>query len=117
MSLLTWWKALREGSAATRLSVKLNTDQKLIAEQTPELLGKSDVEGMAYVLEQIKEWNKVCTPDQAASFAARLKASNEAWAQEGLTMPYWGNLWVLRSFQTELCMDVPAVAPPVGRSD
>jgi hypothetical protein len=113
MGLLDWLKAKREQSAATRLSYDLNADQALIAQQVPELAGRSDVEGMAYVMQQIKEWNEVCSPDQAATFAGRLKASNEAWQQVGIVMPYWGNLWVLRTYQAELGMDVPAVPPPV----
>ena len=69
---------------------------------------------MAYVLEQIGEWNKVCTPEQAATFADRLKASGDSFTAEGLTMPYWANLWVLRTYQAQLGMDVPAVAPSVS---
>jgi hypothetical protein len=91
----------------------MNDDQKLIAQQVPELAGMSDVDGMAYVTGQIAEWNKNCTPEQAATLAGRLLASNESFESEGLTMPYWGNLWVLRTYQTELGYDVPQVAPHV----
>src|SRR3546814_12100120 len=101
-------------SDANRRSVALNDDQVLIAQQVPELAGMSDVQGMAYVLEQIEDWNKICTPEQAATFSGRLMASNESFNAEGLTMPYWGNLWALRTYQTELGMDVPKVAPSVG---
>ncbi len=73
----------------------------------------SDVEGMAYVLKQIEEWNKGCTQEQATTFAGRLLASNDAWSADGLTMPYWGNLWVLRNYQRELGHAVPHVAPPM----
>lgn len=114
MGLRNWWRENRERSAATRRSLALSGDQEMIARQVPELVGMSDVEGMAYVLRQIDEWNKTCSPDEAENFSARLKASNESWAEQGLTMPYWGNLWVLRTYQAQLGHDVPAVAPPAG---
>src|SRR3546814_10744249 len=65
----------------------------------------SDVQGMAYVLEQLEDWNKICTPEPAATFSGRLMASNESFNAEGMTIPYWGNLWALRTYQTELGMD------------
>lgn len=113
MGLRKWWKANREGSLATRRSTAINDDQTMIAAQVPEIAGMSPVEGMAYALQQIEHWNRLCTPGQAAELAGRLAASNESWQAEGLTMPYWGNLWVLRNYQAELGQDVPAVAPPV----
>lgn len=113
MGLRSWWRANREKAEATRRSLALNGDQDLIAQQVPELVGMSDVDGMAYVLEQIREWNKTCTKEQAATFAERLMASSQSFQAEGLTMPYWGNLWVLRTYQTELGLAVPSVAPPI----
>lgn len=113
MGLLSWWKRSRERAEANRRSLAINDDKELIEQQVPELVGMTDVEGMAYVLQQIEEWNKSCTPEQAATFAGRLMASNKSFADEGLTMPYWGNLWVLRTYQTALGYDVPRVAPPV----
>ena len=62
----------------------------------------SDVEGMAYTLRAIEEWNRTCTPEEAAEFASRLQASQESWRADGLTMPYWGNLWVLRTYEAQL---------------
>lgn len=112
MGLRSWWRENRQRAAATRRSLALNDDQELIAQQVPELFGMSDIEGMAYVMREIEEWNKACTPEQAATFAGRLLASNDSFKVEGLTMPYWGNLWVLRTYQTELGYDVPRVAPP-----
>lgn len=115
MGLRQWWAKQREAAALTRQSLALNDDKELIAQQVPELIGMSDVEGMAYTLEQIRQWNLTCSPDQAATLASRLATSNEAFKADGLTMPYWGNLWVLRTLQAELGYDVPAVAPPVSR--
>lgn len=113
MGLGDWWRAKRQAASAQRLSLALNTDQNLIEQHVPELCGMSDVEGMAHVLQQIEAWNQLCSPEESATFVARLQASNEAWAGEGLTMPYWGNLWVLRQLQAELGWDVPAVSRSV----
>ena len=54
MGLRRWWKAHRERADDARRSVGLNQDQELIAAQVPELAGMSDVEGMAYTLQQIQ---------------------------------------------------------------
>lgn len=110
MGLRGWWQANRQRAKLTRQSVALNSDQELIRQQVPELFGMSDVEGMAYVMHQIREWNKTCSDDQTATFADRLAASNKSFQADGLTMPYWGNLWVLRTYQRQLGLDVPAVA-------
>jgi len=117
MGLRSWWRENRERAAAIRRSLEINDDQKLIAQQVPELAGMTEVEGMAYVLRQIDEWNQTCTPEQAATFVGRLLASNKSWKAEGLTMPYWGNLWVLRTYQIELGRDVPGVARGLTEPD
>src|SRR3546814_2070454 len=82
MGLLEWWRRNREQADANRRSVALNDDQVLIAQQVPELAGMSDVQGMAYVLEQIEDWNKICTPEQAATFSGRLMARSEEHTSE-----------------------------------
>lgn len=114
MGLRQWWSRRREAAGSTRQSLAWNDDKELIAQQVPELIGMSDVEGMAYTLEQIRQWNLTCSQDEAATLASRLAASNEAFKVDGHTMPYWGSLWVLRTLQAELGYDVPAVALPVG---
>ncbi len=112
MGLKSWWRNYRARAALDRKSIELNENQDLIAAQVPELTDMTSVEGMAYVLEQINEWNKDCTPEQAQELATRLAASQESFTADGLVMPYWGNLWVLRTYQLELGLDVPRVAPP-----
>lgn len=82
-------------------------------EQVPELAGMDDVEGMAYVLRQVDIWNETATPERAAVFAGRLMASNQAFIDEDAVMPYWGNLWVLRTYQAELGIDAPRVSAQV----
>ena len=62
MGLRQWWRQGRTQADANRRSLAWNADQDLIAQQVPELAGKDEVQGMAYVLEQIGEWNQVCTP-------------------------------------------------------
>lgn len=51
MGLRSWWRKNREGAADTRRSLAINDDQELIAAQVPELVGLSDVQGMAYVMQ------------------------------------------------------------------
>ena len=113
MGLRQWWAKRREEAELTRQSLAWNDDKELIAQNVPELAGMSDVEGMAYILEQISQWKLICSPVEATILASRLAASNEAFAAKGLSMPYWGNLWVLRTLQAELGDDAPAVAPAV----
>lgn len=100
---------LQANKAAKEL-VALNENQEIIAIQVPELSGMNSVEGMAYVMTQIQDWNKVCTAQNALEFAHRLAGSHDAMKAEGLQLPYWANLWVLRTYQKELGFDVPAVA-------
>lgn len=111
MGVLAWWRKRREAQRIVVEDLDANTDQAIIGEQVPELLGMSLVDGMAYVLHQVDLWNETATPEQAAVLAGRLAASHESWRSEGRTMPYWGNLWVLRSYQRELGIPVPSVAP------
>jgi hypothetical protein len=113
VGLRSWWRASREKAKRTRRSVAINSDRELIAAQVPELAGMSDVEGMAHTLRVIEEWNRTCTPEEATEFARRLLASQESWRADGMTMPYWGNLWVLRTYEAQLGRDGPAVATPV----
>ena len=112
MGLLAWWREKRDAQRALAQDLALNTDQGVIGEQVPELLGMGDVEGMAYVLRQLDLWNETATPERAAVLAGRLIASQESFRSEGRTMPYWGNLWVLRTYQRELGISAPEVAPP-----
>jgi hypothetical protein len=113
MGLRSWLRDNRAKAAERRYWLGLNTDQEVISVQVPELAGMSDVEGMAYVLDQITKWNKTCTPEQSAELSRRLLSSQASWEVEGGTMPYWGNLWALRTYQASLGLIVPAVAPPV----
>lgn len=102
MGLRSWWKARQENSDRLRANLAMNTDQVAIGQYVPELLGMDEVEGMAYVLQQIDRWNETCTQEQAATFAGRLLASQESWKADGLTMPYWISLAVLRNLQEEV---------------
>lgn len=102
MGLLGWWRARKERQALVRESVRISEDPAAIAEHAPELVGMSFVEGGAYIMRAIDEFNETATPEQSAMFAGRLIASQQAWADDGLTMPYWANLWILRTLQTEL---------------
>lgn len=102
MGLRQWWTENRKNAELTRRSVELNEDESLIALQVPELAGMGFVAGGAHILKAIQAFRETCTPQQQIEFSRRLQSSNDSWAQEGLTMPYWGSLWVLRTYQAEL---------------
>ena len=111
MGLLNWLRKNSETGDATRRSLAINDDKELMSSQVPELVGMDNVEGMAYALRQIDDWKADATPDQMSEFISRGKRSIASFEAEGLTMPYWGSLWVLRTYQRELGLDVPKVAP------
>ncbi len=71
----------------------------------------SDVEGMAYTLQQVELWKATCRPEEAIEFSRRGKASIESFEFDGLTMPYWATLWILRTYQRSIGLNVPDVAP------
>ena len=111
MGLRSWWESYRKRGHLARQSLAWNDDQGLIATQVPELAGMDAVEGMAYTLQQIEAWKAMCSPDEASEFSRRGRASMELFERDGLTMPYWSTLWILRTYQASLGMDVPSVAP------
>lgn len=92
-------------AALTRRSVELSEDEGLIAQNAPEVAGMGFVNGGAYILDAIREWRQTATEEQCVEFAGRLKASQDTWSEDGLTMPWWGNLVVLRNYQAELAAD------------
>lgn len=94
--------ANRTRNRANRRSIRLSEDEALIAQHAPEVSGMGFVNGGAFVLSAINEWRSAATPDQLAEFAGRLEALQTAWENEGLTMPWWGNLKELRDYQAEL---------------
>lgn len=113
MGLRSWWQANREQAARARRSLALNDDQELIAQQVPELVGMTDVQGMAYTLQQVDQWKATASAEQLSEFFRRGHESMAAFERDGLIMPYWGSLWILRTYQKSLGLDVPTVASPV----
>jgi len=117
MGLRSWWAASRASADAARRCLLIERDQTLIEQQVPELAGMGEFEAKAYVLQQIDAWRITCTPEQFAEFARRGRASIEACERDGETMPFWATLWVLRTYQKSLGLDVPYVAPPAENSN
>ncbi len=113
MGLRSWWKN-RNAANESPKSTNTYRDEGLIAQQVPELVGMDEIEGMAYALQVIEDWKASCTEEQHSEFLRRGKESLKSWDAEGLAMPYWGSLWILRTYQHELGFDVPAVAKQVG---
>lgn len=102
MGLFDWWRQRNERAELARESVRISEDQDAIAEHAPELVGMDFVEGGAFILREIEAFNATATPDESAELAGRLMGSQRSWAADGLTMPYWANLVVLRRLQAEL---------------
>ena len=94
--------ANRERNELNRRSVALSEDETLIAAHAPEVASMGFVNGGAFVLSAIREWKATANEAELHEFARRLQASQESWTAEGLTMPWWGNLKVLRDYQAEL---------------
>lgn len=92
----------REQNEANRRSVELSEDEGLIAEHAPEVAGMGFVDGGAFILRAIKEWQATASQAELHEFARRLQASQASWTAEGLTMPWWGNLKVLRDYEADL---------------
>jgi hypothetical protein len=108
--MLAAWQRWRVKAAADRLSMKINDDVELRAHYTPELIGMSDVEGMAHTLEQANVWKAECSPEDLQEWGLFAGALHDQWVANGLTMPYWANLWALRTIQRRLGFKVPPVA-------
>lgn len=102
MGLRQWWARRKQVDAANRKSLEINDDERAIAEHAPELSGLGYVAGAAYVLREIDAFMESAAREDAAELAGRLIASQSSWTSEGLTMPYWGNLVVLRRLQDEI---------------
>jgi len=99
MRFRDWWMGGLEKAKVARRSADLNEDQVSIEARLPELAGLDSVEGAAYSCQQFLEWNCTCTVKQASEVAGLIAASSERWRAEGLLIPYWGDLWVLRRYQ------------------
>ena len=108
--MLSAWKRWRAKVAANRLSLQISDDVEFRARYTPELIGMSDVEAMAHTLQQADLWKAECSPDQLLDFRRLAESIHTTWASSGLTMPYWGTLWALRSVQKAHGLNVPEVA-------
>ncbi len=108
--MLTMWREWRAKAAANRLSMKINDDVELRAHYTPELIGMTDVEGMAYTMEQADFWKVGCSPHHLQELRRFVGSIHDEWAAHSLTVPYWATLWALRTVQTRLGLNVPKVA-------
>jgi hypothetical protein len=116
MGLRSWWDSEKQRAEVRKKQAEFNAPEQ-IESQVPELAGKSEVEGMAYTLQQIDLWRSTASPEQWAEIQRRQSASIASFEAEGLIMPYWGNLWLLRNYQRELGLDVPWVAPEAKLRD
>ena len=105
------WLELTSALSAARRRVAGGTRSGEEAEPVPELSGLSQAAARDYAMRQIQEWLAICDPEQAATFGDKLDGASRMWSERGLQMPDWGHLWILRTYQRELGLQVPAVVP------
>lgn len=102
MSSGDWWYRIRAHAALVRRPFLVLTDRAAMARHVPELVDKTEHEAIDYIQAQLDGWHRACTPQQAETFARRLKGAHESWRAMGAPKPYWSDLWVLRTYQAEL---------------
>ena len=110
MGLKSWWAGSKERASQNRQQQSFANPQ-LIASQVPELTGMSFVDGAAHTLEETEAWRQTASEQEWAEVQRRQLETIATFEAEGVVMPYWGNLWLLRTYQRELGLDVPWVAP------
>ena len=110
MGLRYWWLGTgkRPGLGIAEAAAR---DPAFVASKVPELKGMSDVQGIAYTFREIERWRSTASPKEWDELKRRQARSAAPFQAEGLTLPYWGNLWLLRTYQRELGQDAPWVAP------
>ena len=114
MGLRNWWAGVRQRPALSPIEAAAR-NPALIASQVPELAGMPELEGMAYTFREIERWRSTASPKEWRELQRRRGKSIAYSEAKGLVMPYWGDLWLLRTYQRQLGQDVPWVAP-VGKT-
>jgi hypothetical protein len=106
------WRRRRAAQKFARDSLADISDHEFIAAQLPELLGMDELDAIAYSLQKMDEWEEHASPEQAAELASRLIAINAAFEELGGVLPFWANLWVLRTLQAEDGLNRSSPVPP-----
>jgi hypothetical protein len=107
MGIIAWWS-----ERTKRAPQEAQCDENAIARLAPELSGMALVEGASHVRHKLEVFQESCTPAQAKILTSRLLASRQIWEAQGLAMPYWGTLVVLRTLQAEIAAQSVTLAPP-----
>jgi hypothetical protein len=117
MGFAAWWSESRRRAEFAQCALEMSCDAGAIARLAPEVAGMSAVRGAAYVLQRIAIFQESSTPAQARMLAARLLEVRQVWEGQGLPMPYWGNLAVLRTLQAEIAVQTTnqSAAVPLTR--
>jgi hypothetical protein len=114
MGISAWWNERMRRVGSAQRTPETDNDQRAIARLAPEVWGMNFVAGAAYVLDKVMIFQESCTPAQAKIFTSRLSESRRLWEAQELTMPYWGNLAVLRTLQGEIAAQ--AIRPTAAES-
>jgi hypothetical protein len=99
-----WWSESRKRAEFAQRALDMSCDAGAIARLAPEVAGMSAARGAAYVCQRIAIFQESSTSAQARMLAARLLEARQVWEGQGLPMPYWGNLAVLRTLQAEIAV-------------
>lgn len=110
MSILDWLRPRDGQSDGHDQSLAWSKDDGLIERNVPELGDMSDAEAMEHTRSALFEWMQTASESQRDEFGKRLSHWNESFQSHGYFMPFWVNLWVLRSLQAELGQNAPAVS-------
>ena len=105
-----WWANVRRGPALSALEAATR-NPVFIASQVPELAGMPVLEGMVHTSREIEHWRSTASPQEWQELQRKRSKAVAYSVAKGLAMPYWGDLWLLRTYQRELGQDVPWVSP------
>jgi hypothetical protein len=115
MGFAAWWNGYRRRASLAQHALEMTCDARAMTRMAPEIAGMSAAQGGRYVRQRIAIFQECGTPGEAATLATRLSQAQRMWEGQGLPMPYWGDLVVLRTLQAEIAVlspDHAAPAPP-----
>jgi hypothetical protein len=108
MAIVAWWI----GRDRRALTAPCPDDEQAINRHAPEVAGMDPAKAAAFVRSSLALFHEGCLPIQEKILAAWLSDARRVWQAQGLAMPYWGNLVVLRSLQAEIALQtLPEEAP------
>ncbi|KDP88626.1 hypothetical protein CF70_029430 [Cupriavidus sp. SK-3] len=95
--VLLWW-AYNDW----KLRLEKERDQRLVAENAPELIGKNFGEAAAYTLGALDKFMATASPFAQRLFADALLKQQAEWSRQGQPMPIWATLRLLRQVESHV---------------